>query len=124
MDFPAHETRDVAKYLRLWVQQEWERKKRRSPEEPTLKVDAETLPICPPKVPLQSNSCDCGVYLLQFAEQFLRDRINSEFECTQLQLKRKLTKQFGSAWFPQEQIPEKRKEMARFVEQHGCFAKT
>ena len=115
----AHESKDVAKNLRQWVQQEYTRRKKSSPTDPDLVVDSKTLPIVPPKVPLQSNSCDCGVFVVVFAEEFLKAQIKTPLIATQLQAKRKLTKQFGSEWFSLETIQAKREEMARFIQENG-----
>ncbi|TTM51869.1 Sentrin-specific protease 7 [Bagarius yarrelli] len=56
------------------------------------------------RVPLQDNSSDCGLYLLQYAESFLQDPL-VHFELP-LNLE---------CWFPQQKVREKREEIRNLV---------
>ncbi|KAG7315438.1 hypothetical protein KOW79_021526 [Hemibagrus wyckioides] len=56
------------------------------------------------KVPLQDNSSDCGLYLLQYVESFLQNTI-VHFELP-LRLER---------WFPRQQVRRKRAELRELV---------
>ena len=106
----------------MWIQQEYARRKKSNVDDADLIVDSKTLPIVPPKVPLQSNSCDCGVFVVVFAEKFLNDQKQSSsnpLKATVKQVKRRLGKQFGSEWFPLIDIQKKRMEMAQLVQQWG-----
>jgi Ulp1 family protease len=86
---------------------------------PRIEVSSHALPIMPPVVPLQTNSCDCGVFVLAFAERFLKDRERSPLLSTWNQIKKKCSKQFGTRWFLLNSIPNKRKELAGFVVNNG-----
>lgn len=97
------------------MQQEYMRKKA-TPDPPHLVLDAKSLPIVAPIVPLQTNSCDCGVFTIVFAEKFLKDRQEKDFVASQIQTRRKFTRQFGAKWFPLDTIPKRRIEMAEYVE--------
>ncbi|XP_016093442.1 sentrin-specific protease 7 isoform X1 [Sinocyclocheilus grahami] len=55
-------------------------------------------------VPLQDNSSDCGLYLLQYAESFLQDPV-VDFELP-LRLER---------WFPRQQVRGKREEIRDLI---------
>ncbi|XP_017314381.1 sentrin-specific protease 7b isoform X2 [Ictalurus punctatus] len=56
------------------------------------------------KVPLQDNSSDCGLYLLQYVESFLQNPV-VHFDLP-LRLER---------WFPQQQVRRKRAELRELV---------
>ncbi|GAA6110080.1 sentrin-specific protease 7b [Tachysurus ichikawai] len=56
------------------------------------------------KVPLQDNSSDCGLYLLQYVESFLQNPV-VHFDLP-LQLER---------WFPRQQVRRKRAEIRELV---------
>uniref|UniRef100_A0A8C9Y5Q9 Ubiquitin-like protease family profile domain-containing protein n=1 Tax=Sander lucioperca TaxID=283035 RepID=A0A8C9Y5Q9_SANLU len=56
------------------------------------------------QVPLQDNSSDCGLYLLQYVESFLKDPV-VHFDLP-LQLQR---------WFPRQQVRRKRDEIRDLV---------
>ena len=53
--------------LRHYLTQEWLNRK---PKETPRIFDKETMKGCYPKVPRQNNDCDCGVFILQYAEHF------------------------------------------------------
>ncbi len=57
-------------------------------------------------VPYQNNYCDCGVFLLHYIERFLlTDALECGWENVDL-----------SAWFERKEIPEKRKEIKRIID--------
>ena len=59
---------NVYKKLRLYLTNEWENKKKK--EEGERVFDKTTLPGHMAKAPLQNNHCDCGLFLLHYAEKF------------------------------------------------------
>uniref|UniRef100_A0A672HGV8 Ubiquitin-like protease family profile domain-containing protein n=1 Tax=Salarias fasciatus TaxID=181472 RepID=A0A672HGV8_SALFA len=82
----------VVKLLRDYLQSEWEVRRGSSRE---FGPDQMKSSHC--KVPLQDNSSDCGLYLLQYVESFLKDPV-VHFELP-LCLER---------WFPRQQVRRKR----------------
>ncbi|KAH8061449.1 hypothetical protein JL722_4071 [Aureococcus anophagefferens] len=67
-----HSAPKVERFLRAFLELEWAKRK---PDEPELKLKLKVdLPLVVPKVPMQTNSCDCGVYVLRYAEEFLSRR--------------------------------------------------
>ena len=72
-----HSARKIEKWLRCFLEMEW--RKRHSDEEPfTLRERTARaggppadLLLAMPKVPQQTNSCDCGVYTLRYGQEFL-----------------------------------------------------
>ena len=54
--------------LRHYLTQEWN--SRKAHDHALRTFDKETMKGCYPKVPRQNNDCDCGVFLLQYAEFF------------------------------------------------------
>ncbi|XP_018605376.1 sentrin-specific protease 7 isoform X2 [Scleropages formosus] len=85
--------------LREYLQVEWE-VRRGSPRNFTAEQMKGSL--C--RVPLQDNSSDCGVYLLQFAESFLQNPV-VHFDLP-LNLEN---------WFPRQQVRRKRDEIRELV---------
>nr|XP_046179550.1 sentrin-specific protease 7-like isoform X2 [Oncorhynchus gorbuscha] len=95
----------IYKLLRDYLHVEWEvrRGTRRD-----FTVDSMKASHC--TVPLQDNSSDCGLYLLQYAESFLQNPV-VHFDLP-LRLER---------WFPRQQVWRKREEIRSLVmELHGC----
>ena len=72
-----HSAKKIEKWLRCFLEMEW--RKRHSDEEPfTLRERTARaggppadLLLAMPKVPQQTNSCDCGVYTLRYGQEFL-----------------------------------------------------
>ncbi|XP_055071447.2 sentrin-specific protease 7 [Misgurnus anguillicaudatus] len=89
----------VFKVLREYLQMEWEAKKCGSRD-----FSAERMIGSHCKVPLQDNSSDCGLYLLQYAESFLQDPV-VHFDLP-LRLER---------WFPRQQVRGKRDEIRDLI---------
>uniref|UniRef100_A0AAY4BI70 Ubiquitin-like protease family profile domain-containing protein n=1 Tax=Denticeps clupeoides TaxID=299321 RepID=A0AAY4BI70_9TELE len=93
----AHER--VHKLLREYLEVEWEVRRGERRE-----FNAELMPGSHCTVPLQDNSSDCGLYLLQFAESFLQDPV-VHFDLP-LRMER---------WFPRQQVRRKRDEIRDLV---------
>ncbi|XP_070969026.1 sentrin-specific protease 7-like isoform X2 [Oncorhynchus clarkii lewisi] len=94
----------IYKLLRDYLHVEWEvrRGTRRD-----FTVDSMKASHC--TVPLQNNSSDCGLYLLQYVESFLQNPV-VHFDLP-LRLER---------WFPRQQVWRKREEIRSLVmELHG-----
>uniref|UniRef100_A0A669AZL5 Si:dkey-100n23.3 n=1 Tax=Oreochromis niloticus TaxID=8128 RepID=A0A669AZL5_ORENI len=89
----------VFKLLREYLQSEWE-VRRGSPRD--FGPDQMKSSHC--HVPLQDNSSDCGLYLLQYVECFLKDPV-VHFDLP-LHLER---------WFPRQQVRRKRDEIRDLV---------
>ncbi|XP_067265373.1 sentrin-specific protease 7 isoform X3 [Chanodichthys erythropterus] len=89
----------IFKLLREYLQVEWEVKRGGYRD---FSVDHMVGSHC--KVPLQDNSSDCGLYLLQYAESFLQDPV-LHFDLP-LRLER---------WFPRQQVRGKREEIRDLI---------
>ncbi|KAM9346802.1 uncharacterized protein ABDE67_011110 [Symphorus nematophorus] len=89
----------VFKLLRDYLESEWEVRRGTSRD---FGPDQMQSSHC--KVPLQDNSSDCGLYLLQYVESFLKDPV-VHFDLP-LQLER---------WFPRQQVRRKRDEIRDLV---------
>ncbi|XP_069010300.1 uncharacterized protein [Embiotoca jacksoni] len=89
----------VFKLLREYLQSEWEVRRGSSRD---FGPDQMTSSHC--KVPLQDNTSDCGLYLLQYVECFLKDPV-VHFDLP-LQLDR---------WFPRQQVRRKRDDIRDLI---------
>ncbi|XP_060944325.1 sentrin-specific protease 7 [Limanda limanda] len=89
----------VFKLLREYLQSEWEVRRGSSRE---FSPDQMKGSHC--QVPRQDNSSDCGLYLLQYVESFLKDPV-VHFDLP-LRLER---------WFPRQQVRQKRDEIRDLV---------
>ncbi|XP_019956285.2 sentrin-specific protease 7 isoform X2 [Paralichthys olivaceus] len=89
----------VFKLLREYLQSEWEVRRGSSRE---FGPDQMKGSHC--QVPRQDNSSDCGLYLLQYVESFLKDPV-VHFDIP-LRLER---------WFPRQQVRRKRDEIRDLV---------
>ncbi|XP_027147067.1 sentrin-specific protease 7 isoform X2 [Larimichthys crocea] len=89
----------VFKLLRDYLESEWEVRRGSSRE---FSPDQMQSSHC--QVPLQDNSSDCGLYLLQYVESFLKDPV-VHFDLP-LHLQR---------WFPRQQVRRKRDEIRDLV---------
>lgn len=89
----------VFKLLREYLQSEWEVRRGSSRD---FGLDQMQSSHC--KVPLQDNSSDCGLYLLQYVESFLKDPV-VHFDLP-LHLQR---------WFPRQQVRRKRDQVRDLV---------
>ncbi|KAI4896198.1 hypothetical protein NFI96_026422 [Prochilodus magdalenae] len=89
----------IFKLLREYLQVEWEVKRGGQRD-----FSAERMVGSHCRVPLQDNSSDCGLYLLQYAESFLQDPM------VHFDLPLRL-----ECWFPRQQVREKREEIRDLV---------
>ncbi|KAF4087322.1 hypothetical protein AMELA_G00093970 [Ameiurus melas] len=89
----------IFKLLREYLQAEWEVKRGGHRD-----FSAERMVGSHCRVPLQDNSSDCGLYLLQYAESFLQDPV------VHFDLPLKL-----ECWFPRQKVREKREEIRDLV---------
>lgn len=87
------------KLLRDYLQVEWE-VRRGTPRR--FSIDNMKGSNC--RVPLQDNSSDCGLYLLQYVEAFLQNPV-VHFELP-LRLE---------CWFPRQHVRQKREEIRELV---------
>uniref|UniRef100_A0A672TEH9 Sentrin-specific protease 7-like n=1 Tax=Sinocyclocheilus grahami TaxID=75366 RepID=A0A672TEH9_SINGR len=85
--------------LREYLQVEWEVRK-----ESARAFTSESIGVSPCRVPLQDNSSDCGLYLLQYVESFLQNPV-VHFDLP-LRLEH---------WFPRNQVRRKREELRELV---------
>ena len=72
-----HSAKKIEKFLRCFLELEW---RKRHADEPPFTCRERTaraggppadLLLAMPKVPQQTNSCDCGVYTLRYGQEFL-----------------------------------------------------
>ncbi|XP_047457495.1 sentrin-specific protease 7 isoform X2 [Mugil cephalus] len=89
----------VFKLIRDYLQSEWEARRGSSRD---FGPDQMKSSYC--RVPLQDNSSDCGLYLLQYVECFLKDPV-VHFDLP-LNLQR---------WFPRQQVRRKRDEIRDLI---------
>ncbi|KAM9709196.1 sentrin-specific protease 7 isoform 1-T2 [Menidia menidia] len=89
----------VFKLLREYLQSEWEVRRSSSRD---FGPDQMKSSHC--RVPLQDNSSDCGLYLLQYVECFLKDPV-VHFDLP-LHLQQ---------WFPRQQVRRKRDEIRNLI---------
>ncbi|CAL8266445.1 unnamed protein product [Lota lota] len=89
----------IFKLMREYLQSEWEVRRGS-----TRVFDAEQMKGAHCRVPLQDNCSDCGLYLLQYVESFLKDPV-LHFDLPLL-LER---------WFPRQQVRRKRDEIRDLV---------
>ena len=93
----------VFRAIRAFLKDEWMHRRPATILERDF--SATGLPGCNPKVPNQTNSCDCGVFVLQYAEEFLKEPFK---DVRKQQLNR-------SDWFPRSSILRKRVELRRTI---------
>ncbi|XP_041857609.1 sentrin-specific protease 7 isoform X2 [Melanotaenia boesemani] len=89
----------VFKLLREYLQSEWEVRRGS-----TRDFGPDQMKSSHCQVPLQDNSSDCGLYLLQYVECFLKDPV-VHFDLP-LQLRQ---------WFPRQQVRRKRDEIRDLI---------
>ena len=87
--------------LRKYLSQEWISRK---PGEEVKVFDKNTMKGCYPKVPRQNNDCDCGVFLLQYAEFFFSKPIQSFRMPVHLE-----------NWFTIQSVTEKRENIKSLI---------
>ncbi|XP_066930566.1 uncharacterized protein [Clytia hemisphaerica] len=87
--------------LRNYLSQEW--LSRKSSLEPKV-FNKDTMKGCYPKIPRQNNDCDCGVFLLQYAEFFFSKPIRSFRMPVNLQ-----------TWFTVQSVTQKRTDIKTLI---------
>jgi hypothetical protein len=121
----CHSKTRVCKFLRQYLNFAWkERVEKLSPDQPVIisewksSVDNVftnvTLPVVAPNIPPQTNSCDCGVFILEYAEGFLE--LIPELLVTENDVKNQLGSHVSSAWFKSEKIPKKRNNLLKLID--------
>ena len=97
--------------LRQYLTVEWKEKK--GGREPEKKFTKNNIKGSFPKIPLQSNDCDCGIYVLQFAESFFDSPIvNYKFPIKK------------ESWFTKEHADGKRTVIKELIDSvHKRFSK-
>ncbi|MEQ2274391.1 hypothetical protein XENORESO_020958 [Xenotaenia resolanae] len=90
---------NVCRLIRDYLQVEWE-VRRKTPRLFTL----DSMRSCSCRVPQQDNSSDCGLYLLQYAENFLQNPV------VHFDLPLRL-----ESWFPRQRVRQKREEIRSLI---------
>ncbi|CAH8288047.1 unnamed protein product [Schistosoma rodhaini] len=84
-----------------YLQAEWNT--RRSAQDGVLRFDKDTIRGFSPRVPVQSNLVDCGIYLLHYVEMFFKKPVQS------------YTKDYFqhemAGWFPEATVSKKRAQI-------------
>ncbi|CAH8669788.1 unnamed protein product [Schistosoma rodhaini] len=87
--------------IRNYLQAEWNT--RRSAQDGVLRFDKDTIRGFSPRVPVQSNLVDCGIYLLHYVEMFFKKPVQS------------YTKDYFqhemAGWFPEATVSKKRAQI-------------
>uniref|UniRef100_A0A094ZUK5 Sentrin-specific protease 7 n=1 Tax=Schistosoma haematobium TaxID=6185 RepID=A0A094ZUK5_SCHHA len=85
----------------IYLQAEWNT--RRSAQDGVLRFDKDTIRGFSPRVPVQSNLVDCGIYLLHYVEMFFKKPVQS------------YTKDYFqhemAGWFPEATVSQKRAQI-------------
>lgn len=87
--------------LRKYLSQEWISRK---PGQEVRSFDKNVMKGCYPKIPRQNNDCDCGVFLLQYAEFFFSKPIRSFHVPIHLE-----------SWFTVQSVTQKRDDIKNLV---------
>merc|ERR1712173_149710 len=93
----CHPTNDIYKKLRIYLGDEWRRQYKKEEE---IVFDVETIPGVSLGVPQQTNSCDCGVYVLHFAQLFALNPFYNSGNCIS-----------RNDWFSSRDIEQKRNDI-------------
>ena len=89
--------------LRNYLTEEWS--SRKCTKQPRV-FDKSNMKGCYPKIPRQNNDCDCGVFLLQYAESFFKQPIKSFRMPVHLE-----------SWFTHEFVSGKRQRIKDLIEE-------
>jgi Ulp1 protease family, C-terminal catalytic domain len=104
-----HQPNRISKYLRLYVEKEWAKT---YPNRKPLTLARDELPLVQPSAPMQSNGCDCGVFVLQYAEEmFMRWPAVKGNDA-----KAALSTEFTHKMFTDKVIVRKRKEIRQLLD--------
>lgn len=113
----GHQTARVLKLLRGYLQEEWIARRGPLPSS----VNASSLPGLSPAVPLQLNQCDCGVYLLEYLERILTEKLDdllelvSDESATTSRVRTKTNSLFGKKWFEPKDVAQKRSDFLKIL---------
>jgi hypothetical protein len=91
----------IYKTIRAYLSFEWENKRKKK-----LEFTAKSIPGIKPKVPIQDNNIDCGVYVLKYAEKFCTEPPDDLIENPPQYFK----------WFGADDILIKRQEVKNLLE--------
>lgn len=112
----VHRTGTVCTRIRKYLSWEW---KHRFEQCENVRFDADAVPSVVPNAPRQVNDCDCGVFLLHYAEKFF-DAFPSASLMTFHALLHSLSPVVTPEWFRLNDISRKRTEIERLF-QAGCL---
>jgi len=102
----CHDSRGCFKTLRRFCESVWKHSSAAGSLD--IPFDAKTLPAFSPKsIPRQTNDCDCGFFVMQYAETLLKEGL----PITKRVVEAKGTGRFSMGWFPQETIRRKRQSV-------------
>ena len=78
------------------------------------KVD---LPLVAPKAPIQTNSCDCGVYVLRYAEELLKRAVGDDASIAvdQADVDAKFESHDFASWFTPTDVARMRRDLRTVV---------
>ena len=118
-----HSAKKIEKWLRCFLEMEW--RKRHSDEEPfTLRERTARaggppadLLLAMPKVPQQTNSCDCGVYTLRYGQEFLARAVcgDAELAVNGRDVSTCFRDHDFEAWFTGRDIAEMRRDIKKLA---------
>ena len=111
-----HRTQTSMKMIRKFLEIEWQARHVDS----ELKVTSKVLPVITASTPIQINSCDCGVYILEFAERLMEDATLLDHLAKEKDLdhvRTRLRKDITPNWFTPSEITHKRKRIWTIAKQ-------
>ena len=74
-----------------------------------------SLPLITPAIPQQNNTCDCGPFMLENAEQFLR-MVPHLKPITEDDVQNNFPNNFGKVWFPSQNISKSREDLGILID--------
>ena len=113
-----HQAKRVGDYLRAYVQEEWARI--HPGVVPAQKITKAMLPLVQPAAPTQSNGCDCGVFVLQYAEELYMQWPSIK----QSDIPSRLSQHITPDWFDDDVITKKRAQLRGLLNHHKGIYET
>ena len=120
-----HSSKKIEKWLRCFLEMEW---RKRKPDEPPFTLRERStkagappadLLLAMPKVPQQTNSCDCGVFTLRYGQEFLARAVSGGAPALAVN-GRDVSQTFGDhnfeKWFKGRDITNMRRDIKRLAE--------
>jgi len=120
-----HSSKKIEKWLRCFLEMEW---RKRKPDEPPFTLRERStkagappadLLLAMPKVPQQTNSCDCGVFTLRYGQEFLARAVSGGAPALAVK-GRDVSQTFGDhnfeKWFKGRDITNMRRDIKRLAE--------